>query len=200
MSPSHAVGLERYQSIYFRSYAEKSLSHTVGLELRRMFRLEFEFGQGHHPTQWARNIRNYPHGNTSFHVTIPHGGLGTGACRARARGVPNCHHPTRWARNFCHYKKHCEYYRSPSHTVGSERLRGTQNISVLRAVTIPHGGLRTKQKAKEVIMELRRSPSHTVGSEPQITISTKIRHINHFVKVAPFSNEVNFPKSEIMQS
>jgi len=39
-----------------------------------------------------------------------------------------------------------------------------------------------------------------VGLEPQITTLTKIRHINHFVKVAPFSNEVNFPKSEIMQS
>jgi hypothetical protein len=31
-----------------------------------------------------------------------------------------------------------------------------------------------------------------VGLEPQITTLTKIRHINHFVKVAPFSNEVNF--------
>jgi len=39
-----------------------------------------------------------------------------------------------------------------------------------------------------------------VGSEPQITTLNKIRHINHFVKVVPLSNEVNFPKSEIMQS
>jgi len=39
-----------------------------------------------------------------------------------------------------------------------------------------------------------------VGSEPQITTLNKIRHINHFVKGAPLSNEVNFPKSEIMQS
>jgi len=39
-----------------------------------------------------------------------------------------------------------------------------------------------------------------VGFEPQTTTLTKIRHINHFVKVEPFSNEVNFPKSEIMQS
>ncbi len=44
------------------------------------------------------------------------------------------------------------------------------------------------------------SPSHPVGSELQTTTLTKIRHINHFVKVAPFSNEVNFPKSEVMQS
>jgi hypothetical protein len=47
---------------------------------------------------------------------------------------------------------------------------------------------------------IKKSPSHAVGSEPQIATLTKIRHINHFVKVAPFLNEVNFPKSEIMQS
>jgi hypothetical protein len=39
-----------------------------------------------------------------------------------------------------------------------------------------------------------------VGLEPQTTTLTKIRHINNFVKRAPLSNEVNFPKSEIMQS
>jgi len=39
-----------------------------------------------------------------------------------------------------------------------------------------------------------------VGLKPQTTASTKIRNINHFVNVAPFSNEVNFPKSEVMQS
>jgi len=39
-----------------------------------------------------------------------------------------------------------------------------------------------------------------VGLEPQTTTLNKIRHINHFVKVVPLSNEVNFPKSEIMQS
>ena len=67
--------------------------------------------------------------------------------------------------------------KSPSHTVGSE----------------PEG------KAAFYKVEVE-SPSHTVGSEPQITTLTKIRHINHFVKGAPLSNEVNFPKSEIMQS
>ena len=41
---------------------------------------------------------------------------------------------------------------------------------------------------------------HTVHQEPQTTTLTKIRHINPFVKGAPLSNEVNFPKSEIMQS
>ncbi len=50
------------------------------------------------------------------------------------------------------------------------------------------------------VVEKVMSPSHPVGSEPQITTLTKIRHINHFVKVAPFPSEVNFPKSEIMQS
>jgi len=39
-----------------------------------------------------------------------------------------------------------------------------------------------------------------VGLEPQTTTFTKIRNINHFVKRVPLSNEVNFPKSEIMQS
>jgi len=39
-----------------------------------------------------------------------------------------------------------------------------------------------------------------VGLEPQIATLIKIRHINNFVKGAPLSNEVNFPKSEIMQS
>ncbi len=66
---------------------------------------------------------------------------------------------------------------SPSHTVGLEPQLGFFNYSSERV-----------------------SPSHTVGLEPQTTTLTKIIHINHFVKVAPFSNEVNFPKSEIMQS
>jgi len=39
-----------------------------------------------------------------------------------------------------------------------------------------------------------------VGSEPQTTTLNKIRHINNFVKRAPLSSEVNFPKSKIMQS
>ena len=66
---------------------------------------------------------------------------------------------------------------SPSHTVGSE-----------------HFLIDIAARGRSM------SPSHTVGSEPQIATLTKIRHINHFVKVAPFSNEVNFPKSEVMQS
>ena len=68
-------------------------------------------------------------------------------------------------------------------------------------VTIPHGGLRTiitfPYPNKQ---EQAQSPSHTVGLEPQTTTLNKIRHINNFVKGTPFSNEVNFPKSEIMQS
>ena len=51
---------------------------------------------------------------------------------------------------------------SPSHTVGSE--------------------LEKPQLGK---ISITLSPSHTVGSEPQTTTLNKIRHINHFVKVAP---------------
>ena len=90
-----------------------------------------------------------------------------------------CLHPTQWAQNKAASLMSFTFFaiRSPSHTVGSE-LQGGFTLREL----------------------IKRSPSHTVGSEPQITTLTKIRHINHFVKVAPFSNEVNFPKSEIMQS
>ena len=94
-------------------------------------------------------------------------------------GVLASHHPTRWARN---------------------KQNPTQEgfkLSVL--VTIPHGGLGT-QGGEVMKQNQQGSPSHTVGSEPQITTLNKIRHINHFVKVVPLSNEVNFPKSEIMQS
>jgi hypothetical protein len=78
------------------------------------------------------------------------------------------------------------FIRSPSHTVGLEQQAATK--------TIPHGGWKLSYVFEGM------SPSHTVGLEPQTTTLTKIRHINHFVKGAPFSNEVNFPKSEIMQS
>jgi len=57
-----------------------------------------------------------------------------------------------------------------------------------------------QEREKEVDMAMIWSSSHPVGLEPQITTSTKIRHINHFVKRTLLSNEVNFPKSEIMQS
>ena len=70
------------------------------------------------------------------------------------------------------------YYASPSHTVGSEQRPSNAYVRYYAML----------------------SSSHPVGLEPQITTSTKIRHINHFVKVAPFSNEVNFLKSKIMQS
>ncbi len=70
----------------------------------------------------------------------------------------------------------------------------------LSIVSIPHGGLGTIIAFDFVTFLIFLSPSHTVGSEPQTTTLNKIRHNNHFVKVAPFSNEVNFPKSEVMQS
>ncbi len=89
---------------------------------------------------------------------------------------------------------------SPSHTVGLEPII-LSHLQYCKMVSIPHGGLRTHHNISEKSQQARtRSPSHTVGLEPQITTLNKIRHINHFVKGAPFSNEVNFPKSEIMQS
>ena len=51
------------------------------------------------------------------------------------------------------------------------------SLSVKRSLSTPYGALGT-----------------------QTTTLIKIRHINNFVKRAPLSNEVNFPKSEIMQS
>jgi hypothetical protein len=108
--------------------------------------------------------------------------------------------------------------------VGLERIKDLK-LSVEQKVSfIPHGGLRTMRVVydwfgKESLFRSPshtvglehgfpgsklsinlKSPSHTVGLELQTTTLTKIRHINHFVKRAPLSNEVNFPKSEIMQS
>ncbi len=78
-------------------------------------------------------------------------------------------------------------------------MRVRLRFKKIKCVSIPHGGLGTRFISYDYTAD-EESPSHTVGSEPQITTLIKIRHINHFVKVAPFSNEVNFPKSEIMQS
>jgi len=67
-------------------------------------------------------------------------------------------------------------------------------------LSTPHGALGTHQhKPLEASKELLSTPHGALGT-PQIATLTKIRHINHFVNRAPFSNEVNFPKSEIMQS
>ena len=110
-------------------------------------------------------------------VAIPHGGLGTQMDTRNTRKTQN---------------------KSPSHTVGSELIYAKATPRK-KDVTIPHGGLGTEGSGQTRKFP-QMSPSHTVGSEPQITTLTKIRHINHFVKVAPLSNEVNFPKSEIMQS
>ena len=88
---------------------------------------------------------------------------------------------------------------SPSHTVGLERDPSAKKFYPIY-VAIPHGGLRTSFLKVSLNQSVSSSPSHTVGLEPQITTLAKIRHINHFVKRAPFSNEVNFPKSEVMQS
>ncbi len=88
---------------------------------------------------------------------------------------------------------------SPSHTVGLELnllwvYKQVQRLSPSHTVGLELNLLWVYKQVQ------RLSPSHTVGLEPQTTTLIKIRHINHFVKVAPFSNEVNFPKSEVMQS
>ena len=66
-------------------------------------------------------------------------------------------------------------------------------------LSTPHGTLGTGTEyisnCNSAVFQL-----HTVHQEPQTTTLTKIRHINNFVKGVPLSNEVNFPKSEIMQS
>ena len=121
-----------------------------------------------------------PYSSSSFSTktdTIPHGGLGT----------------------FPLYKKLKHSKLSPSHTVGSEQEADISRENINTLVTIPHGGLGTRKRSFKPY-ELYLSPSHTVGSEPQITTLIKIRNINNFVNGAPFSNEVNFPKSQIMQS
>ena len=88
-------------------------------------------------------------------------------------------HPTRWARNFVVISLFC------------------LALSVRRH---PTRWARNGEVKVYSEFQVEKSPSHTVGSEPQTTTLNKIRHINNFVKGAPLSNEVNFPKSEIMQS
>jgi hypothetical protein len=56
----------------------------------------------------------------------------------------------------------------------------------IKELSTPHGALGLS------------TPHGALGT--QTTTLTKIRHINNFVKRVPLSNEVNFPKSEIMQS
>jgi hypothetical protein len=173
------VGLEQRK---LRSYLITKLlspSHTVGSEL-------------HFPRSLP-GIRFTMYATT---VAIPHGGLGTHFPRLpRTQKLfyahnMLCRHPTRWAWN-------CEISNAPKQEQALRQGRTT--------VSIPHGGLGTTfpyapKNRRTSSQKLRPSPSHTVGLEPQTTTLTKIRHINHFVKGAPFSNEVNFPKSEIMQS
>jgi hypothetical protein len=112
-------------------------------------------------------------------VSIPHGGLRTDLlCNVSMQGKP---------------------VSIPHGGLRTSQTRHSRND----LVSIPHGGLRTPKQEREGIQpkeSFTLSPSHTVGLERQTTTLTKIRHINHFVKRAPLSNEVNFPKSEIMQS
>jgi hypothetical protein len=115
-----------------------------------------------------------------------------------------CHHPTRWAWNL---QLLLDLWKDihvtiPHSGLGTTKLTTSQDK---HQRLHPTRWARNKRLSKEVITRCvnaiqDQSPSHTVGSEPQTTTLTKIRHINHFVKRAPLSNEVNFPKSEIMQS
>ena len=136
---------------------------------------------GLHPTRWARNERKDEQSRAN-------GNLGL--------------HPTRWARNGLYSQflfQPFSFVSIPHGGLGTlSTVRHWLDRGIIN-VSIPHGGLGTPNK-QEQPRQSQESPSHTVGSEPQITTLTKIRHINHFVKVAPLSNEVNFPKSEIMQS
>ena len=85
------------------------------------------------------------------------------------------------------------------HTVHQELSDGSSKITQASSLSTPHGTLGTSfsnsPTRSHVLFQL-----HTVHQEPQTTTLTKIRHINNFVKGVPLSNEVNFPKSEIMQS
>jgi hypothetical protein len=201
MSPSHIVGLEPLESLpknLPRSIT--SPSHTVGLEHSR------------HPTRWAWNIlfkvspmcrqhclhlgseHGFSHATPTLKASHP-----TRWARNRIMGL----HPTRWAWNILFkVSPMVSPTLSPSHTVGSELLFKVSPMCRQHCLH-PNGG---PQQTLQGFSQCRqhchptRSPSHTVGLEPQTTTLTKIRHINHFVKGAPFSNEVNFPKSEIMQS
>ena len=69
----------------------------------------------------------------------------------------------------------------------------------LMRLSTPHGALGTRE-GQSLLVVKEVFQLHTVHQEPQIATLIKIRHINNFVKRAPISNEVNFPKSEIMQS
>ena len=178
-----------------------SPSHAVGLEpaIAQAFRLAFP---GRHPTRWAWN-HFQSHTSTDYlNVAIPRGGLGTkhkfivciGASEQVTVAIPRGGLGTGTDKHLNN-----PYHKSPSHAVGLEPTGKEKGDYT----AIGRHPTRWAWNSFTVIFEDAQndmSPSHTVGLEPQITTLTKIRHINHFVKGAPFSNEVNFPKSEIMQS
>ncbi len=157
-----------------------------------------------HPTRWARNLKlqqqkSSENSETCLHPTRWARNLKLQQQKS-SENSETCLHPTRWARNSPDLQEIWGgEVLSPSHTVGSEPvLKHYLNIKNKRL----HPTRWARNKALKPLLGkfATMSPSHTVGSEPQITTLIKIRHINHFVKGAPFSNEVNFPKSEIMQS
>ncbi len=176
-SPSHAVGLERYLIDNWWAMPELSPSHTVGSELTKEL---FVYLQ-------------------SCVVAIPHGGLRTRILANPEYVFHTVAIPPSGLGTVITNKFLLVFLLSPSHPVGSEHIL-EQKINSHPSSRHPTQWARNFIMYRRLLNSLAESPSHPVGSEPQTTTLTKIRHINHFVKGAPFSNEVNFPKSEIMQS
>ena len=156
-----------------------------------------------------------------LNLSTPHGTLGTNSGRERSYSYKESFNSTRYIRN-PHIYTYQLYAGTPFNSTryirnsgcGEARPKGSKPFNSTRYIrntevntwtkstrylSTPHGTLGTKVKA--IAFPHRKDfQLHTVHQEPQTTTLTKIRHINHFVNRAPLSNEVNFPKSEIMQS
>ena len=126
-SPSHTVGLElSVAEIVAMAIHIRSPSHTVGLEQKRKLCFYFcMLKNSHHPTRWARNVSTSP--------TSP----------AAAVGL----HPTQWAKKLI--------------SVRSSRFLD----SVSFPITIPHSGLGACSVGQGAGGIQPSSPSHAVGSE-----------------------------------
>ena len=152
----------------------------------------------HHPTRWAQNTGLIALEFDSL-LSPSHTVGSEPFCLSLDEFLVFRHHPTRWAQNYGLDVEKDTTQKSHHPTRWAQNAMKRQQHQQQQPVTIPHGGLRTMDRDRTCVYESK-SPSHTVGSEPQTTTLNKVRHINNFVKGAPFSNEVNFPKSEIVQS
>ena len=140
-----------------------------------------------HPTQWARNKqylllmmrRNY-----GLHPTRWAWNLSQRVSLCKRKW---CHHPTQWAWNNSFPEKYLKIaLKSPSHTVGLERISAATRYSSPGRVSIPNGGLGTvvylppkclpptslhptqwawNTNTLAYELNLAMSPSHAVGSE-----------------------------------